>query len=77
MRVMRCVKTERRVDRRTSRTGANLNEISLTTANVNVSTFGKLFGMPVDGFVFPQPLTVAEFGKALAMADLQSFSHQI
>ena len=39
-----------------SRSGANPSETILTTSNVNESSFGKLFTMPVDGFVYAQPL---------------------
>ncbi len=40
------------------RTSANTDEAILTTSNVNVSDFGKLFSWPVDGSIFAQPLYV-------------------
>jgi hypothetical protein len=42
-----------------TRDGANPNETILTTSNVNVSSFGKVFSLPVDGFVLAQPLYVS------------------
>lgn len=41
-----------------TRSGWNDNETALTTSNVNVQKFGKLFTMPVDDQIYAQPLVV-------------------
>src|SRR5262245_14801326 len=42
-----------------SRTGLNNQETQLTPANVNSSSFGKLFSYSLDGYAYAQPLYIS------------------
>lgn len=42
-----------------ARSGVNSQEWALSSSTVNSSTFGKLFSCPVDGYVYAQPLYMA------------------
>jgi hypothetical protein len=53
-----------------SRTAANLNETALNGANVNVSSFGKLYSFSVDARVYAQPLYVSGLPIAGARTDV-------
>src|SRR5262249_31216885 len=44
--------------------GANTQETTLTTANVNATNFGRLFNYPVDGYTYAQPLYVPNLAVA-------------
>jgi hypothetical protein len=46
------------------RNGANYEETTLTVDNVNTSTFGKLYSLPVDGQVYAQPLYLSDVNIA-------------
>ena len=59
-----------------ARTGANLQEKSLTPANVNVQQFGMVFKRVVDDQVYSQPLLVSTRQQACQLILLHRHSGQ-
>src|SRR5947199_304800 len=53
-----CIKSPFAQHNDAARTGANTSEALLTTTNVNVSQFGKVFERAVDDEIYAQPLYV-------------------
>ncbi|HEV8495202.1 MAG TPA: hypothetical protein VGR76_23175 [Candidatus Angelobacter sp.] len=53
------------------RTGLNASETILNSANVNASSFGKVFSYPVDGQIYAQPLIVP------SVSDIAGGTHNV
>jgi hypothetical protein len=53
-----------------ARTGANLQETTLTVANVAVGKFGRLYAYPVEGNIYAQPLLASGVQTALGPRDV-------
>ncbi len=53
-----------------SRSGVASNETVLTPANVKAGSFGKVASLPVDGYVYAQPLFVSKVLTATGLRDV-------